>query len=252
MVGYVIPLRPRATSTRWAKTRHLFRQTMESVLASTDPELRVFVVSHDLDRLEGLEDDRIEWIRADFPAPTSKAPEPSRRDRNWKVAAGCVAAAEAGVEWIFILDADDLVSPQLNGIIHGAKEYDAVQLDHGYEVHTRRRRAFRRRNLSQICGSTFAFRTEHIFVGGEITFWKCLNMTRNHKNFEEYLQQRGLRIHVPETPLIAYMLSHGENCSDAIRPRGFSAFVRSWIKFSLLGVSFDGALAAEFGFSPSG
>lgn len=249
MVGYVIPLRPRARTPDWDRAIVLLRQTLNSILAAREGALKIFVVSHDLLDLEEYAQSPIRFEQVEFLLPPVGDYDAGQRDRNWKVTRGCQLAVEEKMDWVFVCDADDLVSCELNGIIEKSTGYDAVMTQNGYEVDARDARAFRRKNIQEICGSTFALRTHHVFFNSDPDFMNGLFLCENHKTLENYLLSKELRIREPKRPLIAYLRRHGGNVSDATEEVTLASKIREWLKFGLLGVPFTGQLAENFGYS---
>jgi len=149
---------------------------------------------------------------------------------------------------VFVCDADDLVSRDLNGIILASTDAHAVMIRHGFEVSVQSHRAFLRHDLHHICGSTFALRTPHAFLNRSAAFEHGLFLRRNHKNLERHLRDQGLSINEPDAPLIAYLRFHGDNESDWMRHETRFSHLRQRLKFGLLARRFDGELAREFGY----
>ena len=251
MVGYVIPLRPRATSRDWAQVLGLLRQTLGSIAGSTDPAFQIFIASSDPRPDDFCEDLPIHWSQVDFDLPDPADYDSCQRDRNWKVTRACQEAVRAGVDWIFVCDSDDLVSSELTAAIHRDTGHEALIVNQGYELHVGKGRAYLRKDLHHICGSTFAIRARHIFRRGPETFFDGIFLRQNHKTFETWFEENGIPFAFLDAPLVSYLVGHGGNISNLIRLTSLKAQARLLIKFHLCGRRFDADLRKTFGFQSS-
>lgn len=245
MIAYVIPVRPKGTSENWEETVFLLRRTIRSVLQSKDEGFRVYVASHDLEGLDGVESDKVCFLRVDQPMPEDWST--GQRDRRWKVVHAVTRAVEDGADWIFPLDADDVISNRLTGEILSAGDYDAVRLLHGYEIHAGWGRLFRRSIIDQLTSSSFAVRARHVFESPDRAFFSCIFHLWHHKNLPQYFADHGWKVAIPDLPLVGYVRFHGQNVSNEVIRVGFGDFLRQWVKFRLLGQRLGPAFKEEFG-----
>lgn len=83
MLYFGVPLRSKAASKDWDNVTRVFNRTLHSICNQTDPDFKVFVACHDIPLLDKQYDQRVEFLIADTPIPTSK--KEMMLDKGWKV-----------------------------------------------------------------------------------------------------------------------------------------------------------------------
>ena len=121
MLAFVVPLKSAAASNSWDRVTRLVRRTLRSVCAQTCPDFRAVVACHDIPDI-GFEDERVEYLRVDFPPPGPDLGE-RIRDCASKTLTGLHRALALRPAHVMLLDADDCVSNRLAA--HAARHPDA-------------------------------------------------------------------------------------------------------------------------------
>jgi hypothetical protein len=119
---FAIPLVGRAAARDFARVEALVGLTLRSILAQTDPDVRVLIMGHD--RPRGLPDDpRLRYLAADW-AP--RPPDAQNNDAGCKKHALGEAAMRLGDGLLMHVDADDWVSRDLVRTARAAIPDDAL------------------------------------------------------------------------------------------------------------------------------
>ena len=70
MIYFGVTLRSRASAKNWNNVEKDFNRTLRSLYNQTDPDFRIIVACHDIPRLDGKYDDRVEFLVTDIPILT--------------------------------------------------------------------------------------------------------------------------------------------------------------------------------------
>jgi hypothetical protein len=97
------------------------------------------------------------FIRSDVNIVNPSRPGSYQVDKERKLALGLAHAAEFNADYVFCLDADDILSPGLSRAILRA-DRDLVVLRSGWIFDTQLRTAYVTPNFHRMCGSSLAFR----------------------------------------------------------------------------------------------
>lgn len=130
---FIIPLRPKATTTNWHLVSKLCLQTIHSCLMNGSPGIRVLIIGHD--RPNGLfdaADSRVQFLEAQHPLPSGFIGSVGMLDKWKKVTLGLVSLASSPPDYFMIVDADDLVSRKLYDFVDLNRPRNGLIIKDGY------------------------------------------------------------------------------------------------------------------------
>ncbi|MCC7174753.1 MAG: hypothetical protein IT159_06115 [Bryobacterales bacterium] len=245
MLAFVVPLKSAAASNSWDRVTRLVRRTLRSVCAQTCPDFRAVVACHDIPDI-GFEDERVEYLRVDFPPPGPDLGE-RIRDCASKTLTGLHRALALRPAHVMLLDADDCVSNRLAA--HAARHPDANgwYINRGYfwregleSVHVERRR------FHQWCGSSHIYRRDLL----ELPPLPARDWFYRHSQAVRHMRERGTPLSPLPFPGAVYLISHGDNMNDyagILWPRNP---VKRLLRRVLYHRSLTPGMRAEFGLYP--
>lgn len=133
MIYFGIPLRSKAVSKDWEKVSMFFNRTLWSVYNQTDPNFRVIVACHDIPRLNHEYDDRVEFIKVDYPIPNDR--EEMMYDKGYKVHTIGMRIRELGGGFTMLVDADDIQSNKIAEYVNAHPDSNGFVAHNGYYYH---------------------------------------------------------------------------------------------------------------------
>lgn len=150
---FAIPVKPRAVSFDWNRVIGNLRATLDSVLASRNPDFRVLLAAHD--DLDVQADDRVAVLPVDFAHVAE--PQAGFSDKQAKLRfIGSVLHAEGYEGYVMYLDADDLVSRRLVGYVLEDDNRHGYLLRQGYRLDILSQNLTHQRvDFDKSCGSCF-------------------------------------------------------------------------------------------------
>lgn len=242
-VTFGIPLLSRRIARDWPSAQRLLANTLRSVF-NQSADVRVIVACHEAPDIDEARDPRVQIVQVDFDIPRFQWEQEIDRMRKLEVIAAAHRAQGAG--WLFILDADDLVSRTLAERILKAQT-KAVCVRNGYRLDVRRGMVQPLSRFWRKCGSCVAvnWTAEELPVkplSDNPPVFHQFAETR-HYLLPEFFAARGWSMSY-EDLAAAYLVNHGQNQSDII--------VRDNLKWRLYFLltrwkPWTAALDAEFG-----
>ena len=213
LVVFAAPLMSRAFADDWSAVSRAVARAVASLRAQSDPNWRLLLCSQD--RPEGVDfDDRVRFL------PFDRAVEGF--DKKPKVETLCRALPDhmPGDGYLFALDADDVVHPDLVAWMRRDHNGRGYWLRDGYMIDARTGEVGRlgsrrpwaplRRPFIAQCGSSAAlyvdFRTDQGFEHVARRFYRP-----GHRGFRENAAAHGLPLDRVPFPAALYVMNTGEN-----------------------------------------
>lgn len=113
MFCFITSLRSPTVSENWTRVCELFDRTLGSVFNQLSPNFKVVAVCHEVPKLFGTADERLEFIKVKFPVPEKTFESMLTNDKVPKLKVAMRRAREMNASYIMPIDADDLVSRQI-------------------------------------------------------------------------------------------------------------------------------------------
>lgn len=259
-LGIVIPLKSKMASRNWDATTGALQFTIDSILNQTDDRYEVAVVGHEKPYF--LSEQRLQSVRytsLETPPPILSDASQFRRnkspfilDKNQKIVRAMqVLRSTVPTHW-FYLDADDLIS---RNFVHRILQTDCQRgavIDGGYFLFRQQWRTMKTNEMSAYCGSTSVLPCSHIQIPKQLSRSELSSIPwcrYPHSRMHEYFRDMDkIDYTVIREPLIAYVIGHGDNCSDGYRQSWGARLkmtLKPWIKGSRINARFE----REFGIS---
>lgn len=225
----MIPLRPRDDEAKWRTACALLPQTLDSLLAQTNPAWIAVIAGHARPEfLDGNNDSRITFHLVDW---SPSHPRGLHIDKSWKIAFASY-------------DGRPHVSQVYNDA--GCRRFAARRHRKRYRMPCRKSRDHLPRNhLAALCGSTAALSTADFPLprGRDWNEWnKVPYIHHGHNEIKALLSSRNLNFTVPKERYVAYIVGH--DASLSVRHR-----INPWKKrlaFYLIGRRIGEDLARQF------
>lgn len=151
MLYFGVTLRCKAVAKNWEHVVRDFHRTLRSICQQTDPDFRVIVACHEIPDMPGGYDERVEFLQADIPFPTT--PHEMMQDKGYKLSMIGKRIRELGGGYTMIVDADDLISNRVAAYVNAHPGQNGFAPKYGY-VHVMGEKSVRRTlHPDQICGS---------------------------------------------------------------------------------------------------
>jgi hypothetical protein len=216
-ITFGISLMSMRVAPNWPSVQKLLAATLRSAFNQTVP-IRVIIACHEVPHIDEVLDDRVTVRQVDFDIPRFRSEMEIDRMRKAGVLGAALRAQGAG--WMFLLDADDLVSRDLCKAIleSGAK---AVVVKRGYRLDARTGQYQGLGKLWGKCGSCAAVRWE----ASELPVTPLKEnpplfhefCEARHYKLPQFFSGRGWNWKFLEPPLVAYVVNHGSNQSEFLR-----------------------------------
>jgi hypothetical protein len=212
-----IALMSKRVAADWPSVEKLLAATLRSVFNQSVP-IRVIIACHEAPRIDEALDRRVTIQHVDFDIPRFRWEMEIDRMRKAEVLGAALRARGGG--WMFLLDADDLVSRDLGkGVLEsGAK---AVVVKRGYRLDARTNQYQRLGKLWGKCGSCAAVRWDVSelpvtpLADNPPLFHEYCD-TRHYK-LPQFFSGRGWNWKFLDAPLVAYVVNHGSNESALLK-----------------------------------
>lgn len=257
-LGIVIPLKSKTTSRNWNTTTEALRLTLNSVLNQTDSRFEIAIAGHEKPQL--LSEKKfadVTFGSIDTVPPSLSHPSQFKEnkspfiiDKNQKIVRAMQLLQKTRPTMWFYLDADDLLSTHfVSRVLKPDCQYGAV-VDNGYFLYRRQWRKRQIKNLSAYCGSTSILSDKDCEVPKTLEP-TCLDSVPwcryPHSEMHAYFNSRAVQIYqIIQEPIIAYVIGHGDNCSDGYRQNLFTK-IKTGVKPWLLGSPLNKNFEFEFG-----
>jgi DNA-binding transcriptional regulator YdaS (Cro superfamily) len=209
-----IALMSMRVAPNWPSVEKLLAATLRSAFNQSIP-IRVIIACHEAPRIDEALDGRVTIRQVDFDIPRFRWEMEIDRMRKAEVLGAALRAQGAG--WMFLLDADDLVSRDLGKAIveSGAK---AVAVKRGYRLDARTGQYQSLGKLWGKCGSCAAVRWD----ASELPVAPLADnpplfhefCEARHYNLPQFFSDRDWNWKFLEAPLVAYVVNHGSNNSE--------------------------------------
>lgn len=215
-ITFGIPLLSRRVARDWPAAQRLLANTLRSVFNQSAPDIKVIVACHEPPEIDEIRDPRVTVAPVDFDIPRFQWEQEIDRMRKLEVIAA--AHRKQGGGWLFILDADDLVSRTLAQRIAAAKT-KAVVVRNGYRLDVRRGMAQPLNRFWKKCGSCVAVNWAEdelplVPLSDNPPVFHQYAETR-HYLLPEFFAKRGWSASYEDMGA-AYLINHGQNQSDII------------------------------------
>ncbi len=177
MIGFVVPLKPKANSKNWEQDLNLLEKTLRSICNQTKDKYRVYVISHDLPQIQFKHpnlyfnllpypyaqflDINIDGVLGNFEENGIE----KGFDQGRKTMYGSKLAIEDGCNYIMSVDADDLISNRIASYVNDNPNNDGWYVDQGYIYSTKSKILINQKHkMNHINGSTHIIAAKHIIV----------------------------------------------------------------------------------------
>lgn len=188
MIGFVVPIKPRAVSKDWAYDNLLLERTVRSICAQTDQCFRLVIVYNDLPSInfthpniillhypfepvaiEDVED--LEYVLKYYPREYAE----KMFDKGKKIHYGCKKGIEEGSDYLMSVDSDDLVSNKLAAFVNSRRSSNKPgwRIKKGFVYEENSRILVKKYDIQNINGSTHIIRKDLITIPDFSTnvFW---------------------------------------------------------------------------------
>ena len=243
-LGIVVPLKSKTVSKNWQAVCRALFSTLESIKNQTNSNYQVIVVGHECpDAFDKYQSDKIDFLSVSFPPPDKSSPTFSHKDylsdKNQKINLGVkyLKQTSSHIDFWFQLDSDDLMSKNFIAEIAKYPESSGFIIDSGYLYYQQQCRIIYENNLTLYCGSTSVIADKYMPTPELVTPenvsqipWCRIPHMHIAKYFDEELKHPAVKF---EIPLLAYVLSHGDNISDGWRNsklKMLKAYLKPYIK----------------------
>ncbi|MEM9715196.1 MAG: glycosyltransferase family 2 protein [Pseudomonadota bacterium] len=229
-VTFLIPLIAKKRAQNWSVVEFLLAETLRSIRHQTNPNWHVIICGQD--RPELPEDPRIVF------EPFTRDIADSKRTDKWlknKVLCKAWRKHFKSDGYLFMLDADDLVHPELVERIIASETKGVLMLARGYMANahsgevcdltpidpaTRKPKT----KFFATCGSCAAIRVSP--ASGPFPE-SIVHTYRRHYAPQKHFPKFGFRIDELNAPSAVYMVNHGDNMDWQQRYKARNSFIRS-------------------------
>jgi hypothetical protein len=211
-----IALMSKRVAADWPSVESLLAATLRSVF-NQSVQVRVIIACHEAPRIDEARDRRVTIQEVGFDIPRFRWEMEIDRMRKAEVVGAALRAQGGG--WMFLLDADDLVSRELGKTVleSGAK---AVVVKRGYRLDAQTSQYQRLDKLWGKCGSCAAVRWDADelpvtpLADNPPLFHEFCD-TRHHQ-LPQFFSGRGWNWKFLDVPLVTYVVNHGSNESELL------------------------------------
>jgi hypothetical protein len=179
VIGFVVPIKPKAVSKDWDYDNLLLDRTLRSICAQTDQHFKLFVVYNEwpeisfshpnlifvhypyppvaLDEIEDLD-----YVLKHYAAEYAV----KMLDKGKKIHYGCKQAIEAGCTYLMGIDSDDLVSNKLAGFVnsHAQTNKPGWRIKKGYIYEEGSSILITKSDIQNINGGTHIIRKDLVTI----------------------------------------------------------------------------------------
>lgn len=216
----------------------LLSNTLKSILAQTDEDIRVVVVVNEPPECELPKDPRIELVLVSFPPSSSPLGRPSLTgieiDKGSKLGIGASAAVRHDARHVMFVDSDDYIHNDIARFVAQDPGAPGWYSDSGY-FHMSGRRSVRAidHGFHQRNGSTHVIRTDLLGVPGDLSRdlsrddvldrigrEKATAIMGRHRPIVEYFDRLGTPFSPLPFPAVIWEIGTGENCTGVFAGAG--------------------------------
>jgi hypothetical protein len=265
MIGFIVPIKPKAFSKEWDYDSKLLERTARSICAQTCSKFKLIIVYNDKPEIK-FEHENIIYLH--FPYPSVSVTEiedfdeyvklhysgqyaERMIDKGKKIHFGCKVAIEAGCSYIMGVDSDDLISNKLAAFVdeNASMNLAGWRIQKGYMYEEDSMLLIKKFDIQNINGSTHIIRKDLITIPDFST-----NLFWNYNLFEahSYTYNRIKDFHnelLGEYPFfgIIYII-HKNNYSNILKLTKAVTF-KNFIKKIVLGKFISNKIRHEFNLS---
>lgn len=181
MVGFIIPLKPKFTSSNWNEDSRLLKDTLRSILNQSASDFKAYVVYSDLPEFP-LEESRIIYLKCPYPFLSydeipnhdielrwhkNKRLLEKRLDKSKKIMYGCQKAIEKGCQYLMSIDSDDLISSRIVDYINKNNREGKTAgwyINRGYVLNKNSRLGVKNHYMQSFNGSTHILRHDLVKI----------------------------------------------------------------------------------------
>jgi hypothetical protein len=263
MLVFLTSIRHPHNSNDFRRVETLFEMSLRSVCAQIDSEFRVVVVCNEKPTIEFC-DSRVIYHVVDFPAPSKerRATIPIDDlviDKGTKLLSGSLLARQFEPDYLFIFDADDLVSRRITKYVNCRSGKAGWYIDSGYALNLASGRVQRKHGLVRYCGTSLVFNASKLLkliqVDKRITesssqpdILKNIAprviryIFGNHRYAVSTLAEQGLQLRPFPFRAVTWVQENGENQTITLGTRtGLPATKAFRAEFSIENFSFSSA-----------
>jgi hypothetical protein len=247
-VIFLIPLISRNRSTSWGRVDENLALTLKSLIAQSNPNWEAWICGQDAPPCVSI-DPRIRFIKY---SENIQPDQISDKGPKMKLLRQRLFEAPPGDGYLFYLDADDILHPELVDYFLTRADESGYIIQSGYimnystgvlgEYGRKTARHWRRRPFFLHCGSCSAIRVDR--RSGR-SFEAVLEERGKHGQQRERLAYFGLELAEVPFPAAIYMVNHGENLR--MRRGKLDAKLR-YLRKNILRPEEATAVLEEFGF----
>ena len=218
---FAIPLRSKFASKNWEVNVKLFNRTLKSVYNQIDPNFKILIAHHDEPDLFYKYDERVEFIRIDYPVPRNF--DQQRLDKYYKKRFLMKRIRELGSGYVMFVDADDLVSNKIASFVNMDKNEFGYYVRTGYEYYENTNKVKIAPRFHNMCGTNaiIKYSVDDLPTHVEFEGYDMTNKFRNNHYFFDYGMNEWVALakakDKPLSPLpfkgAIYVLNSGENLS---------------------------------------
>jgi hypothetical protein len=262
MIGFIVPIKPKAVSKNWDQDNRLLERTVRSICAQTSQHFKLVIVYNDFPDIM-FEHPAIEFLHYSFPPVKAEQFEDldyvltyySREyaekmmDKGKKIHYGCKKAIELGCSYMMGVDSDDLVSNRLAAFVQqkGGPDKAGWRIKKGFIYEEGSNLLVKKMDIQNINGGTHIIRKDLIIIPDFSS-----NLYWNYNLFEAhgYTYQRLKDFHqavLDDYPFFGIIyIVHQSNYSNILQLTQKRSF-KNLVKKILRGKILSAALRKEFG-----
>lgn len=215
-IVFAIPLRSRVTSADWRVECSNLRRTVRSCLSQKNARPMIVIAGHEMPEfLRQREFAGVVFMKADFPPPDDASAYMADKLRKKIFAATASRALGAGDCLFMYVDGDDLLHPRLFDVAcRSLAEHDDLILDVGYLVDMKHHTVSLLNAappFHKVCGTCLVSKIcqdDLPLPNKPSTF---IGRLHDHTKYLEVSQKHNRRHTASKTPLVAYLVNHGNN-----------------------------------------
>lgn len=218
MIYFGVTLRSRASAKNWDNVEKDFNRTLHSLYNQTAPDFRIIVACHDIPRLNGKYDDRVEFLVTDIPTP--KTTFEMMQDKGYKLSMIGKRVREYGGGYTMTVDADDLVSNRIAAYVKQHPGEHGFGAKYGYVYNVGDSFVKRMYALDRVCGSCTIINYDASELPAELpagpqdeSSTETIIIRRAHSSLQRYMASIGRPLQRIPFPTTVYIRNTGDNHS---------------------------------------
>lgn len=224
MLGIVLPLKSKRVSNNWQLVCQNLEKSIASIQNQTDSNFDFIVVGHEApDSIKEMQwnGNPVFHSIEEVSPPLMENPTQLdyERDRVSKIAKGIqlIKSRNKKVNYWYPVDADDLLHKELVSTVNQSKQVAGFSIQNGFKYYAMNNRIILEKEMHAWCGSTGIVADEHINCPTTISHESIRSLVfcrYTHMGLTDFFEKElKLPFIIPEQPLLAYSIDHGENLS---------------------------------------